>query len=84
MLEKNSPSMQDGFNGAADASILAFWADKTLITISTGVMVQCTKKTRDLLKRAGFSRCRTHDFYPVRVCCDGFGRLQLGKPWRRR
>lgn len=41
------------------------------------VRVQCSARTRDLLRRAGHRRARVFDFYPVRVQEDHLGRLAL-------
>ncbi|WP_395734125.1 hypothetical protein [Prosthecobacter sp.] len=72
-----SPSLQDGYNGASDASILEYWAAVPASVTPKTVNVQCTAKTKSLLHRAGFQRCRTHNFYAVPVCRDRFERLQL-------
>ena len=68
-----SPSLDDGFHGARDASILSS-ADRT-----GGIAhVQATSFTRDLLKRAGVKRVKTHAFYDVAIEWDGkYSRYQL-------
>lgn len=70
-----SPSLQDGFNGARDARLLDTYADDG--AFRSVVHVQCTDRTRDLLKRAGIKRGRAGHFYSVAVMKDRFGRLQL-------
>ena len=72
-----SPSLQDGYHGAADASILEYWAAVPASVTPKTVNVQCTAKTKSLLKRAGWNRTRTFNNYPVAVMRDAFGRLQL-------
>ena len=63
----------DGFGGARDASIL-----KTYDREGDFVFVQGTSFTRDLLKRAGVKRLKSHAFYkvPVKHCAKVNG-LQL-------
>lgn len=63
----------DGFGGVRDARILAD-------SRSDGPgarWVQCTARSRDLLRRAGYSRPAQHEFYSVRVVLGDFKRLQL-------
>lgn len=70
-----SPSLADGFRGARDASILA----KADHDRANGTAeIQATRETRDLLKRAGFQRVTTNEFYLVPVQWDTeFARFQL-------
>lgn len=72
----SAPSLEDGFNGAKDAAILADWFSTGLVTQSC-VMVQATSRTRDLLRRCGFADVRPYALYPCPVRRDRFGRLQL-------
>lgn len=75
-----SPSLLDGFNGAADARHLEWYAGQLTSReeLARGVVfVQCTRQTRELLRRAGHKRCMMHDPYEVRVVRDRFNRLQL-------
>lgn len=72
-----SPSLQDGYNGAGDAFILEAYAAVPASVTPETVKVMCTKKTKGLLKRAGFLRTRFYQFYAVPVCRDRFERLQL-------
>lgn len=48
------------------------------------VRVQCSARTRDLLRRAGYKRALVFNFYPVRVQEGPLGRLAIhadgGKP----
>lgn len=76
MAESRTPSIRDGFNGAADASLLERYAQ--LLGMQNGkVTVQATRHTRALLHRAGLRRVRLMDSYEVRVERDRFNRLQL-------
>lgn len=77
MTQPPSPSLQDGFNGASDAMILEYWAACAKSVTPKSVHVPCTAKTKSLLKRAGWTRTRTFNNYPVAVMRDRFGRLQL-------
>lgn len=72
----SAPSLEDGFNGARDAAIFADWFSTGLVTDSC-VMVQATSRTRDLLRRCGFSNIKSHALYPCPVRRDRFGRLQI-------
>lgn len=74
-LEAASPSLRDGFNGARDARLLDTYADDG--AFRAVVHMQCTDRTRGLLKRAGIKRGIAGQFYPVTVLQDRFGRLQL-------
>jgi hypothetical protein len=66
----------DGFGGARDAAILFDYMDAD--TAADGVVyVQAVARTANLLKRAGVTRQKRHEFYPVRVVADQFKRLQL-------
>ena len=69
------PSLDDGFNGARDAAILADSAKAG--AVGGLVMVQATARTRDLLRRCGFAHVRTHALYSCPVRRDRFGRLQI-------
>jgi len=71
--------MQDGFNGARDASLLERYA-AILGEVGGKITVQCVSATKSLLKRAGIKRTRTHDSYEVAVIRDRFNRWQLVKP----
>lgn len=68
------PRHPDGFNGARDAAILEAGDWYCCHGIS---VIQATARTTHLLKRAGFSRVRTHAFYEVPVKRDWMGRMQL-------
>lgn len=71
-----TPSLRDGFNGAADASTLERY--EAIFGMQDGkVTVQATPATRGLLRRAGLRRVRRMDSYEVRVMRDRFNRLQL-------
>lgn len=71
-----SPSLQDGFRGARDASLLERY--EQLFGLFDGrVPVQATRFTRSLLRRAGLRRIRLMDTYEVPVTRDRFNRLQL-------
>jgi len=74
-MSNPSPSLQDGFHGARDAVILQN-ADPDHETKIAHV--QATARSRDLLKRAGIKRAKTHEFYQVPVQWDReFSRYQL-------
>jgi hypothetical protein len=71
-----SPSLNDGFNGARDASLLERYAE--CLGIADGkITVQAVQATKALLHRAGFRRTRTHDSYEVPVMRDRFNRWQI-------
>lgn len=71
-----SPSLNDGFNGAGDASLLERYAE--LLGMQAGkVTVQATRATRALLHRAGFRRVRLMNSYEVPVMRDQLNRLQV-------
>lgn len=72
----NTPSLNDGFNGARDASLLARY-EACLGMAGGKITVQSVVATKSLLKRAGFKRTRTHDSYEVPVVRDRFGRWQI-------
>lgn len=72
-FKSTSAPHPDGFGGARDASIL-----KTYDREGNFVFVQATSFTKDLLKRAGVKRLRTHAFYKVPVKhCPKINGLQL-------
>lgn len=72
MTATESPSLQDGFNGARDAAILA-----ESQPTATGRSIYATRRSRDLLHRAGFERVRLAQVYRVTTITDRFNRLQL-------
>jgi hypothetical protein len=76
----SSPSLLDGFHGAGDARRLESYS-KSITTpaeLRSGrVMVQCTRDTRGMLKRAGWQHTELMNTYEVRVIIDRFNRLQL-------
>jgi hypothetical protein len=66
-------SHPDGFRGARDASILASYDRE-----GNFVLVQAVDRTKDLLRRAGVRRIRSHEFYKVSVShCKRVNGLQL-------
>jgi hypothetical protein len=72
-FKKPAAPHPDGFGGARDASILAAYDRE-----GDFVMVQAVAKTRDLLKRAGVARVKSHAFYKVPVIfCPKLRGLQL-------
>ena len=75
----SSPSLLDGFNGAGDARRLeAYKSITTPAELRSGrVMVQCTRDTRGMLKRAGWKHTELMNTYEVAVITDRFNRLQL-------
>ena len=68
-----SPSIADGFNGARDARYLS---DSDVVS-QTVRRVICSKRTRDLLRRAGYARPVFGLPYDVNVVRDRFQRLQI-------
>ena len=78
-FKKAAAPHPDGFGGARDAVILENYAGwKAGNKAPATVNVQCVGKTKDLLKRAGFLRTKSGEFYPVKVQHDEkFNRLQL-------
>ncbi len=71
-----SPSLNDGFHGASDASLLERYA-ASLGMRDGKITVQAVAATKPLLRRAGFCRTRTHDSYEVPVMLDRFNRWQI-------
>jgi hypothetical protein len=83
--EALTPSLADGYQGARDATILESYAASitTPEQLANGiVIVQCTERTKDLLRRAGYRRTTTHNDYAVHVVKDWLGRLQIAPPPR--
>ena len=71
-----SHSLQDGFGGASDASLLERY--EALFGLrGDKILVQSVAATKSLLRRAGFRRTRTHDSYEVPVMRDRFNRWQI-------
>jgi hypothetical protein len=61
-FKKTAAPHPDGFGGARDAAILGAYDRE-----GDFVMVQGMARTKDLLKRAGVKRVKTHAFYKVPV-----------------
>ena len=74
LQHQNKTPHPDGFGGARDAAILAAGDYYGCLGVC---VVQATERTKSLIRRAGFPRIRTHQFYEIPVVTDGFGRLQL-------
>lgn len=71
-----SPSLSDGYHGAADAAELACY-DHDLEIECVHVQSTGTSRNHSLLRRAGVKRQRRLQFYAVKVIIDACGRLQL-------
>jgi hypothetical protein len=75
---KVSTPHPDGFGGARDATILESYSGwKAGDEPIASVRVQAVERTKDLLKRAGYTRTRAGEFYEVRVMVDEHNCLQL-------
>ena len=66
----------DGLNGRRDAALLEEYMDEETLPTGT-VLVQSTGRTEYLLRRAGVTRQKRHQWYKVRVVVDCWKRLQL-------